>query len=210
MKLTNKIPLLFFLFCLLEWQCSRINAESVSILTNSSANSSDTLTRKEFEKWYSDNISHLSVKREMNNIDYKLEYIPSELMRAKLNCAEGAYDKFLLFTLKIEVENKIDILEYPTPQFTTLDQKVHYFSFDMQRLITLNINGIGYPCVIYNYEKNYGIKPFTEILIGFDKPNIKTENYVIKLNDQYFGSGEINFSMESTLINNTPMLTNKL
>lgn len=210
MNNNNKILYLLLIICILGWNCSNIKAGTTQNKANDEKTATDSLSKEEYTKWYSENINDFSVTRKMNKITYKLEYVPTELMQVSQSNYENGYDKFLIFILKIELENESDILKYPSAGFSNLNEKVHYFSFDMQRFINLIVDHNTIPCTIFNYEKNYGLKPFTEFTVGFDKASVKSQNFMVQLNDQYFGSGEINFSINNSIINKTPKLkTNK-
>jgi len=133
-------------------------------------------------------------EKKINEVNYKLKYISIEEMalrnvndiellnQTRFDSILKDYDSLVFFNLEISIDDFYDdILKYKLDGDVEFNysQLVEYYSFKMQKDIQLVQNEKDtIPCALYNYERNYGLSPKTNIMIGFKLKNTKNLTFV--------------------------------
>ena len=162
--------------------------------------------------------TNLNYSKKINDINYTLNYISNEQMALKqindlssLNQVQfdsivHNYDSLLFFNLEISIDNfNDDLLKYNLKGDVEFNysQLVEYYSFKMQKDINLVQNNRDtIPCVLYHYERNYGISPKTTIMLGFKPVSLK--NMVFVYENKHLNTGTIKFAIQEKEIVNHP------
>lgn len=159
-----------------------------------------------------------TTSKKIKEVNYNLRYISNEQMALKevtditklsqtqFDSLVKNYDSLLFFNLEISIDNFTDdILKYNLggDLETNYSRIVEYYSFKMQKDICLVQNDKDtIPCVLYHYERNYGVSPKTNVMLGF-KP--KTYNQLILVFDnKHLKTGTVKFYIEEKNIVNHP------
>jgi hypothetical protein len=106
------------------------------------------------------------------------------------------------FTLSIRrTDSNGDIVK----EYGTTDEEhekiIKYLSFEMQNDCSIITAGDTLPCKIYHYERNYGVTPYSDISLGFEKSK-ETENILaLVFHDNFFGEKDIIFDLRNHLSN---------
>lgn len=133
-------------------------------------------------------------EKKINEVNYKLKYISIEEMalrnvndiellnQTRFDSILKDYDSLVFFNLEISIDDFYDdILKYKLDGDIEFNysQLVEYYSFKMQKDIKLVQNEKDtIPCALYHYERNYGLSPKTNIMIGFKLKNTKNLTFV--------------------------------
>ena len=133
-------------------------------------------------------------EKKINEVNYKLNYISNEEMalrnvndiellnQTRFDSILKDYDSLVFFNLEISIDDFYeDILKYKLDGDVEFNysQLVEYYSFKMQKDIKLVQNEKDtIPCALYHYERNYGLSPKTNIMIGFKLKNTKNLTFV--------------------------------
>lgn len=171
----------------------------------------------EFVKEQKEN-TNLNYSKKIKEVNYNLNYISNEQMALKqvndistLNQTQfdsivHNYDSLLFFNLEISIDNfNDDILKYKLEGDIEFNysQLVEYYAFKMQKDINLVQNERDtIPCVLYHYERNYGISPKTNIMLGFKPTSLK--NTVFVYENKHLKTGTIKFAIQEKEIVNHP------
>lgn len=157
-------------------------------------------------------------EKKIKEVNYKLIYITNEQMalrdikdlskieQTQFDSIIHNYDSLLFFNLEISIDNfNDDILKYKLEgdMESSYTQLVDYYAFKMQKDISIVQNEKDtMPCVLYHYERNYGVSPKTNILLGFKIP--KLYNAVFVYENKHLKTGIIKFIIEEKEIKNHP------
>ena len=133
-------------------------------------------------------------EKKINEVNYKLKYISNEEMalrnvndiellnQTRFDSILKDYDSLVFFNLEISIDDFYeDILKYKLDGDVEFNysQLVEYYSFKMQKDIQLVQNEKDtIPCALYHYERNFGVSPKTNIMIGFKLKNTKNLTFV--------------------------------
>ncbi len=154
----------------------------------------------------------------IKDVGFKLKYISNEQMalqqiqdisnvtQSKFDSLVKDYDSLLFFNLQIDIDNFNDeLLKYKLGENMDAEynQRVDYYSFGMQK----DINIVLYekdtvPCVLYHFERNYGISPKNNFMLGFKVSSLK--NAVLVYDNKFLKTGTIKFALKEEEILNHP------
>lgn len=159
-----------------------------------------------------------TTSKKIKEVNYNLRYISNEQMALKdvtdiskisqtqFDSLVKNYDSLLFFNLEISIDNFTDdILKYNLggDMETNYSRLVEYYSFKMQHDICLVQNEKDtIPCVLYHYERNYGISSKTNVMIGF-KPKTLS-NLVLVYDNKHLKTGTVKFQIEEKNSVNQP------
>lgn len=206
--MVNKIAAYISLILLIGlFSCHKTGSNSYSI---QSAEDMNDFANEEKEKQ--------TISKKIKEVNYNLQYISNEQMALKdvddiskisqtqFDSLVKNYDSLLFFNLEISIDNFTDdILKYNLggDMETNYSRLVEYYSFKMQNDICLVQNEKDtIPCVLYHYERNYGISPKTNVMIGF-KPKTLS-NLVLVYDNKHLKTGTVKFQIEEKNTVNHP------
>ena len=157
--------------------------------------------------------------KEIEDMVYTLQYTPLEYVIAMeklkdtLSSEEVTKRKDELkdmqyFTLKIEAKNNnLELLRYKLESDEEYQDRVHYFSFDMQKDIYLMDGKDSIPCALYHFERNFGVAPYAKFVLGFETSQGNViEDKKFSLNDRVFNVGRINIKINKNSIKSIPKI----
>lgn len=215
--------LLIVLF--LNFGCSNksadfINAENTG--NNEAAEKKITpekLSPRAYVAWVEDKNNGLKVEKTIEEFTYTLQYKPLEyvaLMELKKDAVGGLelnkkieeYDGLQYYTFRISTESRMELLKKNLKETNEYYGRIQYFSFDMQKDLKLIEGKDTLNCVLFHFERVYGLAPYATFVLGFpltDGINDKTLFY----DEQVFGSGKIYLTIQSKNCKKTPsVITN--
>lgn len=206
----NKIGLyttLCFIALAMFSSCRKSDQESYTI------SSSDDIN--EFVKEQKETLTY---EKKIKEVNYKLYYISNEQMAlkqindiSKINQTQydsivRNYDSLLFFNLEIDIDNfNGELLQYKLDEDAeaSYNDRVDYYAFRMQKNISIVLNERDtIPCMLYHFERNYGISPKSNFMIGFKTPSIK--NAVFVYENKCLKTGPIKFALQEKSIVHHP------
>lgn len=99
-------------------------------------------------------------------------------------------EKLLCYELRVSHESEADILQISNEY--SFEDRVLYFSTELQRNLKMIIGKDTMSCVLYHFERNFGIAPYLSLHAGFESPqNWKKQPHHLVITDKYFHFGEI-------------------
>jgi hypothetical protein len=87
-------------------------------------------------------------------------------------------------------------------------QRLEYLTSNVQNDISLIEGTDTIPCGLCHYERNYGLSPYANIVLGFKKASGKNEKQdrIFVYDDQIWGVGKIMLKISNSDIDNVPFM----
>lgn len=160
----------------------------------------------------------LMEEKNIGDLNFSLLYKPQAYMALKENREFAAntekvkelihnYDGFQYYTLRVKVNNQSlgkDVLSYNAAGAADYQERVKYFAFDMQKDIKLVSGGDTLPCVLFHFERNFGITDFSNFLLSFPQSKNVNEDRVFVYEDKVLGTGLVKLTVKAEDINQLP------
>lgn len=156
----------------------------------------------------------------LKDVNFKLSYIPAEAMalrelgdlsqasQASFDTLVKSYEGLLFFDMAISIDHfNEEMIHYGivTNDEASFENRVAYYSFGMQKDISL-ISGMDtIPCTAYHYERNYGISPQNHFMLGFRTSRVK--DVVLVYHNQLLATGPVKFALKEQDLTYHPKIT---
>ncbi|MBS1636573.1 MAG: hypothetical protein JST26_11710 [Bacteroidetes bacterium] len=174
---------------------------------------------REYVDWFGHQKEGQIVKK-INNVEFSLTYLPADYMLL-LNNPDAAmkgtqtdstlaeYEQYDYYLYQVKIDDYTDELaKYKLTTDAEYSARIQYYAFDMQHDIYETIKtGDSLPCIIYNYERNYGISPENRFVIGFKRGQGEGER-TVTINNRFLAAGTIKFTVTPEYIKHLPVLKN--
>jgi hypothetical protein len=187
----------------------------------SGTSSPERLQPIEYVSWIENPENGMKEEKEIGDLSFTLQYKPIEFIALKALGPSAANEKTVkeagkeyqgmqYYTLTINNNAGInDLLKYEVSDMQEYQQRVSYFSFDMQRDLLLVEGEDSLRCRLFHYERVYGLAPYATFLLGFDLPAKKSEKVrdkVLVYRERVFETGMLKFKIKAENLNNIPEL----
>lgn len=114
------------------------------------------------------------------------------------------------YTIKYSLSHsEADIMKYQLASESDYYERLNYMSFGMQQDVFVVQGKDTLPCVLFNHVRNYGISPYTEIVLGFEEKESGEkykESKTLVIEDKAFGLGYMKFLFAKNNLNDLPEL----
>ena len=199
-----KIKILQFFFGLLTITFYSCNSNDVFVISSN----------EDIKKFIENEKKINSFEKKIKDVNFKLKYITNEQMalqqvsdisqinQVQFDSIVRNYDSLLVFNLQIEIDNFDDeLLKYKLggDLDASYAQRVDYYSFKMQKDINIVLaDKDTIPCTMYHFERNYGISPKNNFMIGFKLSHFKKA--VLVYDNNLLQTGIIKFELNEDKI----------
>lgn len=193
--------------------------ELESISEQKKTSRSEILTPVEYSRWILDGDNGCLKTKSINEFNYTLQYCPAEYMvcknlkkreltKAEFDDTQKQFSDLEYFTFKIDISDfNQEPLKYKLIHNSDYNNRVMYYSFDMQKDIRLKSGDRVVTCKLFHFERDYGTSPFLAFTMGFDKLDNFTDNDItFTYDDPVFNTGRINITFKKTDLQNIPEL----
>ncbi len=187
--------------------CSNTVGGTYNITSNSDA---ENFIEKErsgntYEKKIKDvNIKLIHISNE--EIALKQTEDVSKINQAKFDSLVRNYDSLVFFNLEISIDDfNEELLKYKLEGDidAAYNERVDYYAFKMQKDINIVLaEKDTIPCVLYHFERSYGISPKTDFMIGFKLSKFKDAVFVY--DNTFLKTGIIKFALNEQELLNHP------
>lgn len=172
------------------------------------------LSVKDYLAWVNNPENGLKVSKEIKDYKIELFYKPAEYIainEQKTTEIDTAlfYQRikeikdFQYYTLKIESLKGTEMMRTNIASEHEYSQRLQYFSDLVQYDLSLEENNDTLTCQLFHFERNYGVAPYNNIVLGFPKPTQENAKTLV-FNDQMLGIGKIKLKIEKENIDNIP------
>ena len=193
------------------------------------AKKKEKLNARDFVNWVEDAENGIKANKTIGNFTYSVLYKPYQylallelkkdsLTQQKIKEKTKEYDGYQYFTFRIVSEKKTDeLLKVNLKSENEYYARLEYFSFNMQNDIKLIEGTDTLNCVLFHFERIYGLAPYATFVLGF--PLTATEQkaqdkkrermYIDKTilyNDKVFGAGNVYITIKAENLNSIPEL----
>jgi len=156
-------------------------------------------------------------EKKIGDISYRLQYKPVDYIIALENMDKGVTEteknarideiKDLdYFTLRISADNfNQELLKYKLESEEEYYSRLQYFMDEMQKDIYIKCGNDSLPCVLYHFERTFGIAPYASFSLGFEKSANKNDR-VFVFEDRIFGGGKIKIQLPARIFSEYPEL----
>jgi len=145
----------------------------------SGLNSETLLPPDDYIKWIKTADNGLFVSKEVGDITYSIQYEPLEYValrnlktksvsKEQLKNETDRLSDLQYYTLKISTSKGTDILKYGAEGQYEFNQRIDYYSFRMQSDLKLVEESDTLPCVLFHFERTYGISPYSCFVLAFE------------------------------------------
>ena len=167
----------------------------------------EILPASEFEAWVANPDNDLMKDKEMNDLDFKICYMPREKLainelkgdgytEAQFRDACKHYNGMSYFNFRIGLtKGSGELLKYELASAQQYNDRIDYMAFRMQKNIFL-VQGRDtlYPG-LYHFERIFEVAPFATVMLAFDNQKFKPEEgFTIVYDDQLFHKGYIKYN----------------
>lgn len=172
----------------------------------------------EFIQWIENEDNGLKVSKKIDDYDFTLQYKPLEyiflLENKSLNPSKEAFSNrksemegMQYYTLRINSEKNRELMNVGIQKEEDYYRKLEYFTSYMQGDISLIQDGDTLPCLLFHFERNYGLSPNNDFVLGFEQSEEeKKGDRTLIFNDQVLGTGTVKLSISNNDILQVPKL----
>lgn len=175
-----------------------------------------SLGTAEFINWVENPENGLVVEKKMNDLIFSVQYKPlayevllqekQVLSETDLKLEMDSISDMQYFTFRIAAANGSDVQKYRSNGEQDYYARLEYFALQMQNDIVLVEGADTLPCLLYHYERTYGIDPRATFVMGFSDKKKSAYNKTLMFNDRAFGSGPVLLTIESSNLQMIPQL----
>jgi hypothetical protein len=192
------------------------------LLLGSCQRNGHQLSVREYIQWIDEEENQLTVEKKIDNYYFQLFYKPHEFIVLKDLNEKQADNTQLAEKLKslagtqyfsLRVENLMpgakDLLNGIAVTELDYQQKLEYCNSYLSADIKLIDGNDTLPCVLYHFERNYGVAPFNVINLAFENKNIhadKPNDKCLVYDDKLFGTGPVLLTIKAETLANLPTL----
>jgi hypothetical protein len=137
------------------------------------------LIADDYVQWVKKPENGLCLQQKVEDISFILQYEPLEYValrnlkaekvtKSLLESEKKQISGFQYYTLTIETDKGTDILKYGTNSPYDLSQRIDYYSFRMQNDLKLVEDKDTLPCIMFHFERTYGIAPYSNFVLAFE------------------------------------------
>jgi hypothetical protein len=169
-----------------------------------------------FIRWVENEQNGLLNQRSLGDFKFSLQYKPLEyvvltenrtnkLKESELETRKEELENLQYYNFKISSLRGTEMLSTNIRSEEEYNARLYYFSALAQQDISLIDGSDTLPCLLYHFERNYGLGPYNNLVLAFRNTG-KINNKTFVYNDQVLGTGPVKFSIKASDIHQTPTL----
>ena len=166
--------------------------------------------------WVENPGNGLAASKEIDGIIYSVQYKPlqyevllqekrmltqEEMIREMDSLSDMQY-----YTFRMQTVNGADLHRYGISEDHEYYSRLEYFSLGMQNDVSLIDGKDTLPCLMFHYERTYGIDPRACFVLAFDAGSRNPGKKTLMYNDRVFGAGPVMLSIDAASIEEIPQL----
>ena len=175
-----------------------------------------SLGTEDYIAWVENPENGLVMNKEMNDLIFSVQYKPlayEVLLQEKRTFSDGemklemdSISDMQYYTFRIATAGGTDVQRYRAESEQDYYARLEYFALQMQNDLVLIDGSDTLPCLLYHYERTYGIDPRATFVMGFSDKKKSQENKTLMYTDRVFGSGPVLLTIESEDLKMIPQL----
>lgn len=171
----------------------------------------------EYMGWINNAENGLKVVKELKEFKFELFYKPIEYIaineQRKFDIDTSLYTERLTelkdlqyYTLKIESLSGSEMMRTGIDSEDEYYQRLQYFNDIAQYDMALIDGNDTLSCVLFHFERNYGVAPYNNIVLGFPRKDGAPSSKTFRFSERVLGVGIVNLKISDKDINNIPEL----
>jgi len=169
-------------------------------------------------KWANANDNGLVAGKKIQDLEFQLMYKPvdyilaCEIKNGALNAA--AIDErrrelqgYQYYTFRIKAVGSNELLSEGNGNEQEYYSRLEYFTSYAQEDMMLVDGTDTLPCLLYHYERNFGLSPVTAITLSFENPHKEQlQDKTFIYNDRILGLGKVSLMLKAEDLTGLPQL----
>lgn len=181
--------------------------------------SRDKLTPGEYIHWVTDKSNGLLTETAIGSYTFFLQYKPLDyvslqerkgenLVKDSLEKTKKELEDLQYYTFKIRSADNNEVMAVQTENDPEYYSRLEYFMGVMQDDIVLVEGKDTLPCLLFHFERNYGLSPDNSFVLAFEKQKAQknSSDRTLVFNDQVLGTGPVHLTIKGKSIDNIPEL----
>jgi hypothetical protein len=171
----------------------------------------------EYVQWVEDEQNGLKAAKTIGDYTFELQYKPDEYVVLRENSVAmpsaqemrsetASIADMQYFTFRISSDSGNDLLNDEPESASEYSSRLVYFSSLMQQDISLVENGDTLPCMLFHFERTFGVDTRSTFLLGFPKSKDMSTEKTFIYDDQELRTGTIILNIAGESIQNIPSL----
>ena len=184
-----------------------------------------TIEVAEYMQWIENEDNGLRVSKTVGNFEFNLQYKPleyivlldkrkEEVSEEELNEGKREFEGLEYYTLSIGSNDKqTGMLKTKLNRSQSHDDRIAYFSYEMQKDLSLIVGVDTLPCTLFHFERTYSLKSNNNFVLAFEIPDklksasqSKALNRTLIYNDRALNTGSVKLKIAGEDLNNIPKL----
>jgi hypothetical protein len=187
--------------------------------SNYSKKMPESMRAEELIVFVEDEANPFSAKKKIGDIAYSVQYKPHDYIIALENISKPLSAKNIesrrseikdmdYFTLRIKSDDfKGEMLRYRIQDGDEYYSRLQYYMSAMQKDVYLKCGKDSLPCLLYHFERTFGIAPDLVFSLGFERSATKApDDRVFVFEDRIFGGGTIKINFNKEIFSDYPKL----
>jgi hypothetical protein len=168
-------------------------------------------------KWVENPDNGIFVTKQLNDFVFSLQYKPLPyvvmqdekrmLTQKEMQEKTTAFSDMQYYTFRIGTTAGSDVQRYKIDNEQQFYARLEYFSLNMQQDLQLIDNGDTLSCLLFHFERTYGIDPRSTFVLAFPKSKNLASTKTFIYNDRVLGTGPILLSITSNDLQQIPELS---
>ena len=176
------------------------------------------LNTKDYAAWIENPANGVCITKKISDFEFAVLYKPIEYVVAmeskNKNISKDSILKrrenlkgYQYFTFRIRSLKDNEFLKTGMTSQNEYYERLEYFVSNAQNDIKLVEEKDTIPCALYHFERNYGISPYSSIVLSFEeKDNSNTKDKVFIYEDKVLGIGKIAIKIKGSELSDLPKL----
>lgn len=179
--------------------------------------SKQTLLPSEYLHWVENPDNGLHQGKDIGNYYLELQYKPphyivalegqsQQLSEKQVASRVVELDGLTYFTFRITSLQGTEMLQTGPVTEEEYQYRSYYFDTQAQRDMYLVSGTDTLNCALYHFERNYGLAPYNNMVLGFEKPVTRNTDLQFVFDDPILGLGPVKFTIGREAIEQLPHL----
>lgn len=168
--------------------------------------------------WVENPENNLFVEKKIGDFEFKVLYKPLDYIvsqefkrnnfsKDSINKRKQELKDYQYYTLRIRSFKDNEFFRTGILTENEYYNRLEYFISEAQKDIKIIEGNDTIPCAMYHFERNYGISPYSSIVLSFEeKDSLNRNDKVFFYDDQVLGVGKIVIKLKSSDISDLPHL----
>jgi hypothetical protein len=169
-----------------------------------------------YVEWIEDKTNGIKIEKTIEGFTYSVMYKPVEYValldlkkasvaKQELQNKIEEYNGLQYYTFKITTPDEGELLKKKLTNTNDYYSRIQYYSFEMQKDLKLIEGTDTLDCVLFHFERTYGVSPDITFVVGFPLTENKFDKTLL-YDEKIFGAGKIFLTVQSKNYKKIPLV----